>query len=44
MTGGMLVATPHCIIKSPSFKGKLISRETLAVFMDPNLTDQIKVP
>lgn len=25
-TGGKLVATPHCVIKSPKLKGKHVSR------------------
>lgn len=35
-TGGYFEATPHCVIRSNQIAGKKISRDTFALFMEPN--------
>ncbi|KAF8640803.1 hypothetical protein AX17_000452 [Amanita inopinata Kibby_2008] len=42
-TGGKLQATPHCVRVGTSDPGQVISRETFALFMQPN-TDQLLTP
>ena len=37
-TGGFLEATPHCVVKSKEIAGRQISRNTFALFMDPDKT------
>jgi isopenicillin N synthase-like dioxygenase len=41
-SGGLLKATPHCVISKPNTKG--ISRNTLAVFLEPNFEDIMNAP
>ena len=41
-SGGLLRATPHCVISKPSTEG--ISRNTMAVFLEPNFEDIMSVP
>jgi isopenicillin N synthase-like dioxygenase len=42
ISGGLLCATPHSVVSKPSTNG--ISRNTFALFMEPNPYDQLKVP
>jgi isopenicillin N synthase-like dioxygenase len=42
-TGGKLAATPHCVRVGASPGAENISRETFALFMQPN-TDQLIAP
>jgi isopenicillin N synthase-like dioxygenase len=39
---GILKATPHCVISKPSTNG--VSRNTLAVFLEPNFEDTMNSP
>lgn len=43
-TGGKLQATPHCVVKNPELAGKGVSRNTFALFMQPNFDEIMKVP
>jgi len=43
-SGGFLQATPHCVRGAPSPKGNPISRETLAVFMEPEWHEPMNIP
>jgi isopenicillin N synthase-like dioxygenase len=43
-SGGILQATPHCVRGCPSTKGNPISRETLAVFMEPEWHEAMNLP
>ena len=36
LTGGCLEATPHCVVRSDEIAGKNISRNTFALFMQPD--------
>lgn len=42
-TGGKLAATPHCVRVGPAPGAEKISRETFALFMQPNI-DQLIAP
>ena len=44
ISGGHLEATPHCVVKSSEIAGKKISRETFALFMQPNGLHKLNVP
>jgi isopenicillin N synthase-like dioxygenase len=41
-SGGLLKATPHCVISKPNTKG--ISRNTMAMFLEPNFSDVMNIP
>jgi len=43
-SGGILQATPHCVRGSPSPKDNLVSRETFAVFMEPEWNEDMNLP
>jgi isopenicillin N synthase-like dioxygenase len=43
-SGGILQATPHCVRGCPSPKGNPISRETMAVFMEPEWHELMNMP
>jgi len=43
-SGGILQATPHCVRGSPSPKDNPISRETFAVFMEPEWNEDMDLP
>eukprot|EP00299_Pterocystis_sp_00344_P009784 c4228_g1_i1.p1 GENE.c4228_g1_i1~~c4228_g1_i1.p1 ORF type:complete len:359 (-),score=86.90 c4228_g1_i1:18-1094(-) len=40
-SGGLLQATPHCVMGG---KARAVSRESFAVFMEPNWDEQMNVP
>ena len=44
MTGGMLEATPHCVVRSDELAGKGVSRNTFALFMEPDDLYPMSVP
>ena len=44
LSGGHLQATPHAVTKSIELSGKRISRNTFALFMQPNPLIKMKVP
>ena len=43
-TGGVLEATPHCVVRSDELAGKNIARNTFALFMEPDPLEVMKVP
>jgi len=43
-SGGILQATPHCVRGCPSPKDKPVSRETLALFMEPEWDEPMNLP
>jgi isopenicillin N synthase-like dioxygenase len=43
-TGGFLEATPHCVVRSDEIAGKKISRNTFALFMQPNHLEPMTIP
>jgi isopenicillin N synthase-like dioxygenase len=43
-TGGYLEATPHCVVRSSEIAGKNISRNTFALFMEPDDLEIMKTP
>ena len=43
-TGGYLEATPHCVVRSEEIAGKNISRNTFALFMQPDHLQVMKTP
>lgn len=44
LTGGALEATPHCVVRSDELAGKGISRNTFALFMEPDELYPMTVP
>ena len=44
MSGGALEATPHCVVRSEELAGKGISRNTFALFMQPDPFQVLSVP
>ncbi len=44
LSGGHLQATPHAVTKSEELGGEKISRNTFALFMQPNPLVAMKVP
>ncbi|KAL4469872.1 hypothetical protein ABPG72_011093 [Tetrahymena utriculariae] len=44
LTGGILEATPHCVVRGPKAIGTKISRNTFACFMQPNFGYPLNVP
>eukprot|EP00026_Physarum_polycephalum_P004593 Phypoly_transcript_04615.p1 GENE.Phypoly_transcript_04615~~Phypoly_transcript_04615.p1 ORF type:complete len:371 (+),score=58.03 Phypoly_transcript_04615:801-1913(+) len=43
-SGGILQATPHCVRGSPTTKENPVSRETFAVFMEPEWNEDMNKP
>lgn len=43
-TGGFLEATPHCVVRSEELAGHNISRNTFAVFMQPDPLEVMDIP
>jgi isopenicillin N synthase-like dioxygenase len=44
LTGGLLEATPHCVVRGKELAGTKISRNTFALFMQPDPLEIMKVP
>lgn len=44
ITGGVLEATPHCVVRSDELAGKGVSRNTFALFMEPDDLEPMSVP
>jgi isopenicillin N synthase-like dioxygenase len=44
ISGGYLEATPHCVVRNNEIAGKKISRDTFALFMEPNGLHELSVP
>jgi isopenicillin N synthase-like dioxygenase len=44
LSGGSLIATPHCVIQGNKMKGLGLSRNTFACFMAPEWNEPMKVP
>jgi isopenicillin N synthase-like dioxygenase len=43
-SGGLLRATPHCVVRSKKLVGSGVSRNTLAVFMQPEWNESMQIP
>ena len=43
-SGNRLEATPHCIVKSSELAGLKVSRNTFAIFFDPDHLEKLSVP
>ena len=43
-SGGYLEATPHCVVRNEDIAGKKITRNTFALFMQPDFVEEMKVP
>ena len=43
-TGGFLEAIPHCVVRNKKLAGKKVSRNTYALFMEPNHLEVMKIP
>lgn len=43
-SGGHLEATPHCVVRSEELAGKKISRNTFALFLEPDPLEVMQVP
>ena len=43
-TGGVLEATPHCVVRGDEIAGKGVSICTFALFMQPNSLEKMKTP
>lgn len=44
ISGGYLEATPHCVVRNSELAGRKISRDTFALFMEPNSLERLSVP
>lgn len=44
ITGGLLVATPHCVRPSKCPKGRSIARGTFPVFVDTDIDFKLSIP
>ena len=44
MSGGVLDATPHCVVRAEELAGQGIGRNTFALFMEPDPLDRLQVP
>lgn len=44
MSGGLIEATPHCVVRSEELAGKKVGRNTFALFMEPDPLEKMKVP
>ena len=44
ISGGYLEATPHCVVRNSELAGRKISRDTFALFMEPNGLEKLGVP